>query len=154
MRKSNTKAKVFHNSPPDDVTNAASAPVEAIKREFAKQLQNRMVEKGWNQSELARRAADHTTSGRFGRDVISGYIRGRNLPGPTMLHALSEALECEPSDLLPARDVPSVDKTTPSFDMKEMEDGRVWLRINRSVDWSTAAEIMSLIRKEDAPTKT
>jgi transcriptional regulator with XRE-family HTH domain len=145
--KSKTERRVFHNPPPDSAELAAAAPVEIIKREFGKRVQKKLVDFGWNQSELARQASLHMPNGRFGRDMVSAYVRGRNIPGPIHLAALSKALKCEPTELLPARATPSVENASPSFDIKETSEGRVWLRVNKEVDWAVAMEIMKILRE-------
>ncbi|MBM3530512.1 MAG: helix-turn-helix transcriptional regulator [Alphaproteobacteria bacterium] len=76
---------------------------EAVRQEFARRLQRMMIAKGWNQSELARRAAPYMPDKAMVRDSISKYIRARSLPGPLALTALSKALGCQPDDLLPVR---------------------------------------------------
>jgi transcriptional regulator with XRE-family HTH domain len=48
---------------------------EAKKIEFGKKVQDAMLRRGWNQSELGRRAG-------LKRDNISCYVRGTTLPEP------------------------------------------------------------------------
>jgi hypothetical protein len=67
--------RVFYNL--DKATELTDhAPREAVRREFARRLQKAIVEKGWNQSEMARQSALHMPDKTFGRDLISGYLRG------------------------------------------------------------------------------
>lgn len=139
-----TKRPAFHNPPPADLPQGV--PVEAVKAEFAKRLQAAMVERGWNQSELARRAALHTVDKKFGRDNVSGYIRGTSLPGPAHLAALGKALKVEPRELVPMRGMPSVDEKVPALDAKDLGNGTVWLRINQAVEWPTAVQVMNLLK--------
>ena len=61
----------------------------------------KLMERGWNQSELAHRTAPLLPHSRVGRDNISKWIRGKVLPLPHHLAALCKVLECEPPDLLP-----------------------------------------------------
>lgn len=71
------------------------------RRLFGENLERLMQDRGWNQSELARQAARHMPEGKdFGRDCVSGYICGDNVPQPVRLKALCAALGCEPKDLL------------------------------------------------------
>lgn len=125
------------------------APRDAVKMEFAKRLQHLMVSKGWNQSELARRTAHHTSDGKFGRDSVSVYIRGMSLPGPTHLNALARALDVKAEELLPSRGVPSVGDSAPPLDVREISPGRVWLKVNQAVDWTTALKVMQLLKGQD-----
>jgi transcriptional regulator with XRE-family HTH domain len=88
----------------------------AVYAEFGRRLQARMIQLGWNQSELSRRAeaylpkpAKGQVQGHsLGRDRISSYIRGKYLPRPEGLEAIAKALQREPADLLPPKGVPSV----------------------------------------------
>ena len=137
--------KQFHNKPPlGDMP--AHAPKDAVKAEFARRLQAAMVRKGWNQSELARRAAENTTDGHFGRDNISLYIRGIVMPGPVHLHALSKALSLKPDELLPSRGAPSADDRVPPLDIRDAGNGKAWLRVNMAVEWPVAVEVMKLLK--------
>jgi transcriptional regulator with XRE-family HTH domain len=79
------------------------APPVAIRMQFAKRLQDALNEKGWTQSELARRVAPKLKDSRIGRDNISKYVRGKVLPLPAALHAIAEVLGMEAKDLLPSR---------------------------------------------------
>lgn len=126
-------------------TSLKGAPTATIKAEFARRLQRAMIDKGWNQSELARRAQEHLTEGRLGRDNVSQYIRGMVLPGPANLHALAEALDVKPADLVPARAIPSAADQAPPFEAKDLGDGNVWLRVNQAVDKRVAHKIMGLL---------
>jgi transcriptional regulator with XRE-family HTH domain len=93
---------------------------QTVYAEFGRRLQARMIQLGWNQSELSRRATAHLprpTKGQaqgytLGRDRISSYIRGKYLPRPEGLEAIAKALQCKPGDLLPSG-VPSVDEEGP-----------------------------------------
>lgn len=140
--------QAYHNAEPA-LKVADNVPVETVKAEFARRLNKYMVKKGWNQSELARQAEAHSKGRRFGRDNVSVYIRGKVLPGPTHLDALCKAFGIKPEDLLPKRVAREAGEKYPSLDMRQLSDGRVWLRINQAVPFETALEIMRVIR--DAP---
>lgn len=135
----------FINGPPGE-DPPAGAPKDFIKAEFAKRLQKAITDKGWNQSELARRAAAFTEDGVFGRDNVSTYIRGKTLPGPIHLSALCKVLGVEPSDLVPSRGMPSVDDVNPPLDVKDLGAGRAWLRVNQPVDWTIALKVLEILR--------
>lgn len=138
--------KVYHNLgapaalPPD-------APQDAVKGEFARRLQERLIAKGMRQSDLARATALHMPKDtKFGRDSVSIYIRGKSLPGPTSLAAMAKALDCKPEDLMPSRGLPSANEASPSLDAKELADGNVWLRVNQAVPWDVAISVMSALK--------
>jgi transcriptional regulator with XRE-family HTH domain len=127
---------------------------EAVYAEFARRLQGRMVAKGWNQSELARRATDclpKPTDGQvqghaLGRDRISSYLRGKYLPRPDGLAALCKALKCDPSDLLPAGAVELPSLKTSTMEMKWVGGNR--FAINCVTSHETAVAIMKLLAQE------
>ena len=128
---------------------------QSIKNEFARRLEARRIELGWNQSELARRASEYLPKPAkrqkqghsIGRDQISHYSRGISLPRPEVLRALAKALRCEPRDLMPTG-VPST-ATPAAFRMTQIESGRVQLTINRVVSFETATKIVALLAEED-----
>ena len=134
---------------------------QSIRNEFARRLEARRIELGWNQSELARRASEHLPKPakgqkqghRVGRDQISHYSRGISLPRPEILRALAKALGCEPRDLVPAG-VPST-VTPPAFRMTQLVDStRVQLTVNRVVSFETATKIVALLAEEDKRAST
>jgi transcriptional regulator with XRE-family HTH domain len=114
------------------------APASAIRKEFAKRLQDALIEKGWRQSDLARAMG-------VGRDNISKYINARVLPLPPALESMAKALGKEPQDLLRTRARRAVDDENAAFHVRELEDGRVWLRVNQASDWPTAIKIAALL---------
>ena len=67
------------------IDTADMSPRELTKQEFGRRLMALMLDKGWNQSELARAA-------KLGRDAISTYIRGISFPEPKNLVKLAQAL--------------------------------------------------------------
>jgi transcriptional regulator with XRE-family HTH domain len=79
---------------------------EIRRREFGRRLQMELNDKGWTQSELARRIAPLLPNSRTGRDNVSKWVRGKVLPLPPALYAICKILEMETSDLLPERATP------------------------------------------------
>lgn len=146
--------KNYINPPPADVP--MGAPTDVVHVEFASRLQRAITAKGWNQSDLARRAQEHMPDGqKMGRDNVSGYIRGTTLPGPIKLKAMADALGVAPEELLPQRGVPNAgNKALPAFDMRAIGDGNVWLRINQAVPQAVGLKIMQLLLGEDTSPST
>lgn len=136
-----TKRPTIHGDPGDLPTGA---PADAVKMEFARRLQRAMIERGWNQSELARRASKFAPGERFIRDNVSKYMRGKVLPGPVHLNALSKALGKRPEDLLPTRGMPAAG-STPTFEVRDAGDGKMWLRVNQAVSWAVAMKIQRIL---------
>jgi transcriptional regulator with XRE-family HTH domain len=113
--------------------------------DFAKRLQDALNEKGWTQSELARRMAPMLKESRIGRDNISKYVRGKVLPLPAALEAMAKVLGVEAKDLLPSRGTQTSTEMSP-LDVRDIGAGRVWLQVNQAVDWPVALKIMNLLR--------
>lgn len=126
-----------------------SKPAGIVKKEFAARLNRLMIERGWNQSEVARQAALHMPDGKFGRDSVSGYVRARSLPGPIHLEALSKAFKVPPDELLPSRGMPSGSDHVPPLDVRDTGKGKAWLRVNQVVEWEKALKILAILKEDD-----
>ena len=124
----------------------------ALYPEFAAKLQRALILKGWTQSELARRAADYDTrkGSKIGRDSISHYIRGMNVPSPLVLEAIAKALGMKPQDLLPETTATVAEMENPPIDLRDLGNGNVWLRVNQAVEWPIALKIMGMLKGESA----
>lgn len=123
-------------------------PWDKVRFAFAYRVQRLMFDNGWTQSDLARRAQEHMPEGvRLGRDHISNYIRGRNLPEPMRLEALVKAFGLnDPTELLPAVAIPKAGATAP-LDARDIGNGNVWLKINQAVSWDKALKIMAILNE-------
>ncbi len=121
------------------ITNGDHNGMKAKKSEFARKLRDAMLNRGWNQSELARRAG-------LGRDNISGYIRARNLPNDTHLKKIADALAMKPDELIEG--VMGVELTEQDvLEIKATHNGNVRLRISQEVSLEMAMEIMKILQK-------
>jgi len=128
-----------------------------MKEEFARRMQSFMAARGWNQSEMARRANLHLPAPEkgqkrnkeIGRDLISNYVRGKVLPNPVYLEALAAALAKTPAELLGAESNIDVGLDNSPMEMKSVDKDRVFLRIQRTVSNKTATRIMQLLQEED-----
>jgi transcriptional regulator with XRE-family HTH domain len=90
-----TKGHATLHSHPIDLPS--NAPRDAALIEFGLRLQRALIEKGWTQSELARRATQYMTEGKnVTRGQISNYVTGVVMPAPPRLHAIAKALGKEP----------------------------------------------------------
>jgi transcriptional regulator with XRE-family HTH domain len=114
---------------------------DAMKAAFAQRLLAVMRERGWTQSELARRA-------RIGRDNVSGYIRGKNLPGPAIMNRLAAALAVGPEQLIPMSEenLPTA-KNSRGFTLRHLtNDGNnVWLQVEQALPWDQAEAILRIL---------
>lgn len=123
------------------------APPTAIRMDFAKRLQDALSDRGWTQSELARRMAPLLKESRIGRDNISKYVRGKVLPLPPALEAMAKVLGMESRDLLPSRATQAVSDELAPLNVRDVGGGRYWVQINQALDSDIALEIMALLRK-------
>jgi transcriptional regulator with XRE-family HTH domain len=139
---------MYLNPPPAETVSPGS-PRDTVRVEFARRLQAAMLEKGWNQSELARQASLFVHGGRFGRDNISMYVRGLSLPTPAHLNAVAKALGKSPDDLLPTRGVQSARNVNPPLEMRQAGEDRVWISINQVVDFQTALKLLQVLKQAD-----
>lgn len=116
---------------------------ELSKQEFGRRLMKLILDRGWNQSDLARAA-------KLGRDAVSTYVRGRSFPEPRSLKRLADALGVSPEALLPNSVTMAMDAdTAPMLEIKQAagHPEKVFLRVNRMVSLQQAAEIFNIINK-------
>lgn len=133
----------------DEIQLQRLGPAEiAVRREFSKRLQLKLAERGWNGSELARQAGKHMDDGKFGRDMVSKYLRGIAMPYPSSLTALCRALRCKPEDLVPPEVYSAVaPASNPEVSIQAAGDGTMWLQVNKRVSAEVAAKILALVNK-------
>lgn len=133
----------------DSHTDPDLRPKHLTKQEFGKRLYRLMIQKGWHQSELARRAG-------VARDSVSTYVRGVSLPEPGNLDRLAKALGVDAVDLLPNHTEAAIDNDVPSMEMKVSgTDPRVaWLRVNRLVSTATCVKVVELLGGDVLPDRT
>jgi transcriptional regulator with XRE-family HTH domain len=122
---------------------------------FARRLEAALVEKGWNQSELARRATQCLPKSKkgqiqgeeIGRDLISHYLRAKIRPRTGYLGAIAKALGTTREALMPTSpgSAPPPPMHSP-MKLEELEDGRVLLQINRVVSREAALAIVRLLQ--------
>jgi len=142
--------KSIYAPAPAGTDGLESAPPEEIKRTFARNLQATRLEKGWSQSDLARRAFGDGKSAK-GRDNISGYERALRLPTPTLLRKLCDALGVTEGELLPTAPRSKLETDSPSFGIRSSAggDSKVWLTVNQAVSWDKAVKIMQVLKDAD-----
>lgn len=141
MRKRRS-ALSYNNDLADPIIEPRDA--EGVRREVGRRISQRMYDKGWNQSELARQASLHLPEpikGQkqglvIGRDMISNVCRGQHLPRPPQMRAIARALGCAYSDLMPVKGVPSVTSSgTPEFAIESLGNGRVRVRMDKEISY-------------------
>lgn len=139
----------FYNSPPAAHNAPTGAPLDIQRAEFARRLQRMLAERGWNQSELARRISQSEGSESVDRSSVSLYIRGKTLPRPETLYHIAKVFDVDPGDLLPATMVASVDAAAPTIEVKDADPGFAWVRLNIRLPWDKALEIAKIARTGD-----
>jgi transcriptional regulator with XRE-family HTH domain len=91
------------------------------EQEFSRRLKELLLERGWKQSDLARRAFGETfdeATGHtivFKRDRISNYINGRQFPDDENLTAIAKAFDMTKEELAPGLTAQAVDRSDPDF---------------------------------------
>ena len=143
---------------PENSSASKRSPEDrAAYAEFGRRLHARMVEFGWNQTELSRRATANlpkvfegqVQGHSIGRDRISSYIRGKYLPRSDGLAAIAKALKCDPEDLLvPKSAVPSA-SNSPALSVKSLNGQLVHIQLNQIVSTKGASAIMRILADED-----
>lgn len=118
-----------------------------LLREMSKRILKARAKKGWNQSEFARNAALHMPDKKFGRDSISKYEKGSNLPGPLHLLAMAQALGVEPDDLVPDSKAIALSTPVTGFELRTVGDGTMFIRMNQAVPTGDAMRILDIIEK-------
>jgi transcriptional regulator with XRE-family HTH domain len=119
------------------------APREMRRQEFGRNLWHMLLKRGMTQSDLAR-------ASRLGRDSISGYVRGRNLPEPKSAKALADALGVTIEELYPGSAERAIDSELPVFHMTQVagHPGKAWVRLNRSMSFTAAVKIAAILDEE------
>lgn len=146
MAKNDSPIRHIHNPPPGEIPD--DAPSGHARAEFAKRLQHLMAKKGWSQADLSREASKFMPGKKeIGRDSISYYVRGMSFPGASRINALARSLGVKPEELVPTRGVKTAEN--PSVEVRDLSDGRAWLRVNQAVDWPVAAEILKLLKGDE-----
>ncbi|MFY7925556.1 MAG: helix-turn-helix domain-containing protein [Aquidulcibacter sp.] len=136
--------KVRTHIPTDAPRDPALAPKHLTKQEFGKRLYKLMLSRGWHQSELARQSG-------LPRDSISVYVRGKSLPTPTSVAALSRALGVGAEELLPNHLEGAIDEDQPSLEIRVSTNSSdvAWIRLNRAVSVKTALKIAELLENDN-----
>lgn len=125
---------------------AAGYPPDHVRLAIGSRIQAKLTEKGWKQSELARRAD-------IGRDSVSLYIRGKNTPTAGSLSKIAAAFGCSISDLAPelraatSERIKAAGQQEREFELLSVGDGKARLRIDKIIPQSLAFKILSMIEE-------
>lgn len=117
---------------------------------FAGRLYRLMTERGWNQAELARRTQAHDPrEGRpgVGRDMISNYIRARNLPDPLYVKILADTFGVAANSLIPSlADAQAATVVSPPIELRTVSADRAHLKLNVELPTSIAVQVLALVQ--------
>ena len=142
---------------------------QETKEEFAKRLQAAIERKGWSAGRTAREARRYLSDGEHLSDAhMWHYLRARSIPRTRYLDALSRALEVSAHELVPGAAQnraealavldpgrttageqtirPDVGFETTAAQVRDGKNGTARLEINEEVSWSTALEILQLLK--------
>jgi len=142
-----SKNPVFRLPPGDDTPT-----MEFRNQEFARRLYHLLMEKGWSQSDLARRVYGKTTDARGytvakGRDRISVYLRGLGYPEPRTLQKIAKVLGVDVESLAPDVHAVSVAREKPDLLIRQAagHPDCVHLIVNKIVPYAAALKVMSIL---------
>jgi transcriptional regulator with XRE-family HTH domain len=128
----------------DEIPGGTLSPKAVGRQEFGRRLLSLIIQRGWNQSDLARETG-------IGKDSISGYVRGRSFPNPTTLNQLCDTLGVTREQLLPNSLQAAMDEEFPAVELRQAvgHPSKAWLRVNRAMSFATAAKIITLIEEDE-----
>jgi transcriptional regulator with XRE-family HTH domain len=144
-------ARTDDQAPPHPRTRYKESQ-EAERKMFSRRLWRLMVGKGWNQSELSRQSG-------VGRDMISGYIRGKHLPEPPHARRLADAFGITIEALFPAAaEVAAAPAAAaaatledlPPIEMRSTTPGMVMLHVNQEMSQAKALKVLALLQEPEA----
>lgn len=124
---------------------------------FARNLHQALIDKGWSQSDLARKIWGDRTDPVTGysvaknRDRISKYIKGSEVPDPKNLARICEALGMSLEELAPNITASIVDREIPEVSMTAITGhlDKVHLHISKLVPLGVASRIISILADLD-----
>lgn len=117
---------------------------------FATRLYRLMTERGWNQAELSRRTQAHDPregNPGIGRDMISNYIRARNLPDPLYVKILADTFGVAANSLIPSlNDAPATAAVSPPIELRTVSADRAHLKLNIELPTAIAVQVLALVQ--------
>lgn len=126
-------------------TPAESDPQAAA---FAQRLNRQLLQRGWKQADLVRKAQDHTPEGVvFKRHLVSSWMRGKHLPSPVNLDILAKALDVETSDLVPPGAAVIVKSGDRDVQVSMSTSGMARIKLDLELPAEIALQIMAIVNK-------
>lgn len=124
-------------------------PPDASTLAFAQKLRRAIVERGWTQADLGRRATEHMAQGTISRNSISRYVSGKELPGDNRLSAIASALGMKPEELIDLGANRISSRMGAKVSVEDLGNGMTWVRINQEVPWAAALKILDILKGEN-----
>lgn len=142
-------------------SSAAGTPIRELhsrhltNQEFGRRLQDLLNMKGWKQSQLARAAFGteinndgHTVA--KGRDRISAYVNGKQIPDTYNMQKLADALGVDIKDLAPDITSEAMMRETPDIYLHKVPNQDVvLLKLEKLLTLETAHKIMGLVIEDE-----
>ncbi len=121
---------------------------DELRRTFSKNLRNALLEKGFSQSDIARKMWGNTPTGAAaGRDKVSTWVNGVALPNPGHLKELCDALGSEIEDLIPGGMHAAQSAETAPLKLTMTGEGLAHLEVNADLPSEAAIKIYEIVRK-------
>lgn len=125
---------------------------------FAHRLHTALLDKGWSQSDLARRVwgeirydAEGNPAGPVGRDRISQYCRAKAMPAPGTLKKIAQVLGTTAEELAPNITASTIQREQPALKL-EMVAGhsdKCLVKINRIMPLRLALKIAEIVEEAE-----
>ncbi len=115
---------------------------EAMKQAFSTRLHRMLMDRGWSQSELARRSG-------LTRDNISVYVTGRGIPSHASMLKLASALNVPVAKLAPEHYVDAGRNGRAPYKLTIDDSGKANLHVDiEGIDADLAIQIIRMLRDE------
>ncbi|MGE0736064.1 MAG: helix-turn-helix domain-containing protein [Alphaproteobacteria bacterium] len=123
------------------------------REEFSRRLAVAMREKGWSQSELARRATAYMPAGQtLEKYSVNIYIKGKSFPEPIRLDAICKALGVKHEDLVPGSEgIGRSGIGGKSLEAIDAGDGMMWLIVHKRLPLPVVLQVLRLIHDAEQP---
>src|SRR4051812_19309272 len=146
-RKATPKLYAVTRTAPADPSVGVVAPKAVRSQQFGRALVAALLEKGLKQIQLSEITG-------IGRDSISGYCNGHNIPGNDRLKLIADALGLRPDQLVTTAgaEYRSVEGNPPFF-IRQGTGEDIWLTINRPITFKTASAVMEMVKDDLAKRK-
>jgi transcriptional regulator with XRE-family HTH domain len=107
------------------------------KERLSSNIRRLLVQRGWNQSDLARHSG-------VGTDNISRYLRGKYVPNAKHLGKIADALGVQASDLYREQEP---DDYAVEFRMLRDDPSQALIRLNQVMPTEIAVQIVTLVNR-------